>query len=119
MDYVSEEAANAGKYAARKCLNKGGAQSTDTEITNVVTGNGVRYTVPVTIRSSFAEDEITIRFRVGNVYKDCYVEVYADEERILRRKRPVVAPGEMENVTVKKSSLEGGVKELKVLIAGQ
>lgn len=47
----------------------------------------------------------TVRFRVGDVYKNCYVSVYLNEERIIHKKRPVVAPGEMEEVVLKKEEL--------------
>ena len=61
------------------------------------------------------EDEITVRFRVTNVYKDCFIDVFADEERIIHRKRQIVSPGEMDNVIIKKSMLRD-VKSLKILI---
>ena len=125
VDYVSEEAANAGRCAAKQCIRErtgevaadtaGSGETTDTVA--VLTGNGVRYTVPVCIRPSVMDDEIVVRFRVGNVYKNCYIEVYLDDERIQRRRKQVVAPGEMENITVKKELLDKGAKTLKILIA--
>ncbi len=127
VDYVSEEAGNAGRCAAKQCIReKNGktlvqandiAESSGDDMIQVSVGNGVRYTVPVCIRPSVMDDEITIRFRVGNVYKNCYVEAYLDDERIWRRKKQVVAPGEMESITVKKDLLEKGAKGIKILIA--
>lgn len=67
--------------------------------------DGVRYTVPSRINVERMEDIQTVRFRVGGVYKNCFVSVYLDEERILHRKRPVMAPGEMEDVKLKKEEL--------------
>lgn len=52
-------------------------------------------------------DQLTIRFRVGSVYKKCYVSVYIGEERIIHKKRPVMAPGEMEEIKLEKSRLIG------------
>ena len=114
VDYVSEEASNAGKYAARQCVEE---VSAPLPTVSLQTGNGVRYTVPVIIRPDKMDDEITVRFRVGNVYKNYYLEVYIDDERVIRRKRPVVAPGEMENVVLKKEQLQNSVKTVKILIA--
>ena len=112
VDYVSEEAGNAGAHAAMYCLNGDRAAG---DIINVTTANGVRYTVPSIIRPGMMGDALTIRFRVGNVYKNCYVDVFLDGERIIHRKRPVVAPGEMENVVIKKEMLEGKtIKELNI-----
>ena len=35
--------------------------------------NGVRYTVPSEIRIGHMAEEQLVRFRVGNVYKNCYI----------------------------------------------
>lgn len=37
---------------------------------------GVRYTVPGTINVANMDEQITVRFRVGGVYKNCYVSAY-------------------------------------------
>ena len=52
------------------------------------------------------DDELTVRFRVGGVYKNCYISTYLNDQRIICRKRPVMAPGEMEQVKLQKSVLE-------------
>ena len=72
----------------------------------IVATQGARYTVPKTMNPERMEDAHTVRFRVGDVYQNCYVSVYFDEERVLHRKRPVVAPGEMEQVVLKKEQLQ-------------
>ena len=66
---------------------------------------GVRYTVPGTINVANMDEQITVRFRVGGVYKNCYVSAYFDDERVIHRKRPVVAPGEMEEIKLTKEQL--------------
>jgi hypothetical protein len=106
VDYVSEESALAGKSAAAYCLrNSSGAHTEKEPVICVVTGNGVRYTVPVNIRPELMDETVTIRFRVGNVYKNCYVDAYIGNERVLHRKKQVVSPGEMENVILKKEQV--------------
>ena len=67
---------------------------------------GVRYTVPGTINVDRMDENLTVRFRVGNVYKNCYVSAYFDDERVIHKKRPVVAPGEMEEIRLTKEQLE-------------
>ena len=52
---------------------------------------GVRYTVPGTINVDRMDENLTVRFRVGGVYKNCYISAYFDDERVIHRKRPVVA----------------------------
>ena len=66
---------------------------------------GVRYTVPVTINVDRMDENLTVRFRVGGVYKNCYISAYFDDERVIHRKRPVVAPGEMEEIKLTKEQL--------------
>ena len=111
VDFVSEEAAAAGRNAARYVQEAGSrkAQGTDKEAAGrtveICAVDGVRYTVPSRINTERMEDIQTVRFRVGGVYKNCFVSVYLDEERILHRKRPVMAPGEMEEVKLKREEL--------------
>lgn len=110
VDFVYEEAAAAGKNAAGYILGTAGnaldaAGSTRTEI-RVIPAGGVRYTVPSTVCADRMEDTLKVRFRVGAVYKNCYISVYLGDERVLHRKRPVMAPGEMEEILLKKSRLQ-------------
>ena len=53
------------------------------------------------------DENLTVRFRVGGVYKNCYISAYFDDERVIHRKRPVVAPGEMEQIKLTKEQLLG------------
>ena len=98
VDYVSEEAAAAGEHAAAYIAG-GGAVAGRT--LPVRCENGVRYTVPTTIRPDCAGDTVTLRFRVGGVYKNKKIAVYRGTDCIYSRKRPVLAPGEMETVRLK------------------
>lgn len=102
VDFVSQEADAAGKHAAEYVLH--GKRISGSDIPITVT-EGVRYTVPKTINPTRMDEKHTVRFRVGDVYKNCYISVYLDEERIIHKKRPVVAPGEMEEVVLSKEQL--------------
>lgn len=103
VDFVSEEAASAGKNAAAY-VREGSRSKKDREIVlNPV--EGVRYTVPGTICVNRMDEKLTVRFRVGGVFKNCYVSAYFDEERVIHRKRQVVAPGEMEQIPLTKEML--------------
>lgn len=66
----------------------------------------MRYSVPVFVNPTNAEDNITVRFRVANVFKNKYISVYFDGKRLVHRKKQILAPGEMENVVIKKSDIE-------------
>ena len=102
VDYVSQEAATAGKNAALYIQND---TKTEAKTVEIVPEGGVRYTVPKYIRPTEMEDNLTVRFRVGDVYKNCAIVTYFDEEQISKRKRPVMAPGEMEQVILSKKKL--------------
>ena len=105
VDYVSEEASTAGKNAAEYIKNDGHADESSKEIPIIAT-DGVRYTVPKTLHVSNMADELTVRFRVGGVYKNSYISAYLNDQRIICRKRPIMAPGEMEQVVLQKNVLE-------------
>lgn len=115
VDFVSKEAEAAGKSAAEYILY--GKKEGGTEIPIIAT-NGVRYTVPKTINPERMDKKHVVRFRVGDVYKNCFVSVYLDDEQILHKKRPVMAPGEMEQVELKKEQLEAysGLQQITIKI---
>ena len=103
VDFVSEEAAAAGMNAAKYVKDGERARGGQEIVLKAV--DGVRYTVPCTVHPEQMEDTQIVRFRVGNVYKNCYIGVYFDDERVMHRKRPVMAPGEMEEIKLEKDKL--------------
>lgn len=117
VDFVSEEAGNAGRNAALYINNNGKDKIPEEIKITLSPKNGVRYTVPSEIRTGHMAEEQLVRFRVGNVYKNCYIRAYLDGERIFSRKKQVAAPGEMEQIKLKKeqllSILEGKQKQDK------
>ena len=103
VDYVSEEAKAAGKNAAAYVKHISKKEGT---IIQLVPNDGVRYTVPSTICVVNMSEELIVRFRVGAVYRNAFISVYYDNEHVIHRKRLVMAPGEMEEVKLKKEELE-------------
>ena len=102
VDYVSQEATASGKNAAQYIQN---GTKADAKRVEIAAEGGVRYTVPKYVRPEEMDDNLTVRFRVGDVYKDCAIATYYDNELISKRKRPVMAPGEMEQVILTKKKL--------------
>ena len=103
VDYVSEEAAHAGTNAAHFVQN-GFKEETDEPIKLLAT-DGARYTVPSTVNVKRMDDLLTVRFRVGNVYKNSYMSVYFNDERVMHKKKRIFAPGEMEQFVLQKEKL--------------
>ena len=117
VDYVSEEAAQAGKNAAKYVKNNCSMGEAGKEI-SVIATDGVRYTVPKTIDVNRMNDELIVRFRVGAVYKNSYISAYLNDERIIHRKKQIMAPGEMEEIKLSKKQLEefGNLSNITVKI---
>ena len=101
VDFVSQEAQQAGRRAAR-FLQKGEERGKAIRIT---AGKGVRYTVPAKVDPCRMEEELTVRFRVDNVYRGAAVTVSAGGETLQRRKKLILTPGEMEEVRLHRKEL--------------
>ena len=113
VDYVSEEAALAGASAA--AYVKADGEKETAHIVELAAENGVRYTVPQKIDVENMKDKVTVRFRVADVYKDRFISVYYDDVRISHKKKKVLAPGEMEQIVLKKDSFKE-YPELKKIV---
>lgn len=105
VDFVSEEAEIAGKAAAEYIKNQ---QKSDTFII-IKTDGKIRYTVPQKITK---KKDITVYFRVGNVYKNAKINITKNGELIMSKKKAKLAPGEMESIVIKKDLL-GDAKVLE------
>lgn len=120
VDYVSEEAARAGAHAAAYLRGTCGERDSSRAV-RIRTDGGVRYTIPNFIQTDRLTEETVIRFRVGDVVKNCYTSLYINGERILHKKRRVVAPGEMEELRLPRKAVEeiGTVKEILVALESE
>lgn len=116
VDYVSEEATRAGANAAR-FVKEGGEEKKSGSDIELVATDGVRYTVPSTINVGRMDDRLTVRFRVGAIYKQSFLSVYFDDERVMHQKKKIMAPGEMEQVILQKKKLaDRDIKKITIKI---
>ena len=109
VDYVSEEAARAGRAAAK--FVRGGTPKS-TRVVTLTGRDGVRYTVPQTVRPAAMGESVVVRFRVANPYYGKYLSCYVDGERISHRKKQIMAPGEMESFTLTREALGESAQEV-------
>ena len=96
VDFVSAESENAGKCAAEYVQ---GYKPCHEKITIRCT-NGVRYCVPTVLNKDDVYAAQSFKMRVSNVFKKVELAVLADGVKVFGKKRPVVAPGEMENIVL-------------------
>ena len=111
VDFVSEEAEIAGKSAAQYI--KG--ETEEAVDVNIKTDGKIRYTVPQKITK---DKDITVFFRVADVYKNVKVNVIKNGKKVYSKKKIKVAPGEMESVKLTKDMFAGADElsfELEVL----
>lgn len=103
VDFVSEESEAAGRSAAAYVRDEKPVGSVRN--IRIIPAYGVRYTVPCRIDPVRMDKMLKIRFRVSAVYKNCYVNVCFDNECVMRKKRRIMAPGEMEEICLEKAQL--------------
>lgn len=123
VDYVSEEAGRAGKFAAEYIRQTAGDGAGTASAADGSTGiplipsGGVRYTVPQSIRLSHMEDTLLVRFRVGSVFTDAVLTVTAGDTCLLRQKKKKLAPGEMQQIILKKSAIPANAQSITICVA--
>jgi len=103
VDYVTLESQLAGAGAAAYIQGKADANP---EYVDTRGTNGVRYIVPQRVNRHVSES-VKLYFRVGQVYKNASVQLRAGDRVLAKRKRPRLAPGEMEDLAVKPEQLQG------------
>ncbi|MGE0002950.1 MAG: NAD(P)/FAD-dependent oxidoreductase [Candidatus Izemoplasmatales bacterium] len=112
VDYVSEEAIQAGKSAAKLVLN-GLAKHEEIPI---LSQSGVRYTVPTAVDVANIDRFLTVRFRVDQVYQHAKLMVKFDDEVIVNQTKKIMTPGEMEQVLLPKKWFDAHPKLQTVTI---
>lgn len=139
VDFVSEEAANAGRRAAEYVRETSGessekwmkcgesrkdlpesqaaceewtAKMPENEVSgilDILPGDGVRYTVPSVLHLAQMGETLKIRFRVRKEYKNSCVTVHAGDRQLFRRRKQIFVPGEMEEAVIKREDLNAAL----------
>lgn len=120
VDFVSEETKMAGKCAAAYLMNQEEKEinkkqrEKEKEPLVLNPGKGISYIVPRYIRYEKMPDRLKIRFRVDNIYRDTSLHAYADGKPIAAKRKRIFAPGEMEELLIKKEEIDAHTKEILV-----
>lgn len=139
VDFVSEEAANAGRRAAEYVRETSGessekrmkcgesrkdlpesqaaceewtAKKPENEVSgilDILPGDGVRYTVPSVLHLAQMGETLKIRFRVRKEYKNSCVTVHAGDRQLFRRRKQIFVPGEMEEAVIRREDLNAAL----------
>ena len=139
VDFVSEEAANAGRRAAEYVRETSGESSEKwmkcgesrkdlpesqaaceewtakmpekevSGILDILPGDGVRYTVPSVLHLAQMGETLKIRFRVRKEYKNSCVTVHAGDRQLFRRRKQIFVPGEMEEAVIRREDLNAAL----------
>ena len=139
VDFVSEEAANAGRCAAEYARETSGessekwmkcgesrkdlpesqaaceewtAKKPENEVSgilDILPGDGVRYTVPSVLHLAQMGETLKIRFRVRKEYKNSCVTVHAGDRQLFRRRKQIFVPGEMEEAVIRREDLNAAL----------
>lgn len=114
VDYVTLEAQIAAEGAA-EYIKSGGTD--EKKYAYAVHQEGVRYIVPQKINIA-SEKDFDLYFRVCRIYKNSKLIVKIDGETVISKKKPKLAPGEMETIKLKKDMLsklkEDSIVEISV-----
>ncbi len=101
VDWVSVEAAEAGKFAAEYVRSERGMSSGPIPVTP---GSGVRYTLP---QSVSGERDCILSLRVTAPWRNRCIVVKDGDREIARKKEMRLHPAEMIRIALKKEALSG------------
>ena len=103
VDFVTEEAKNAGKNAAKYIKGKKRLNN----FTEIKNGENISYTVPQKFEIESLDGNLNVFMRVRNVFKNKQIVVKDEEGNVIQSfKKPHVVPAEMERITILKDKLK-------------
>ena len=103
VDFVTEEAKNAGKNAAKYIKGKKRLN----HFTEIKNGENISYTVPQKFEIESLDGNLNVFMRVRNVFKNKQIVVRDEEGNVIQSfKKLHVVPAEMERITILKDKLK-------------
>ena len=97
VDFVSDEAEIAGKYAALTALGKNVKADRDLQVSP---GTGVNTCVPQHLRLSSESEAVRLFMRAARPMRKVKLSVMSGEQEVMKRMLPVVKPSEMISVEI-------------------
>ena len=100
VDFVSEEAEMAGRYAAKYVLEG----KTEHDYAEVLNGKNVSYVCPQKVDKNL-DEHVKLFFRVTNTFKNCTITAKCGDKILVQKKKQIAVPGEMETLMLVKNKL--------------
>ncbi len=116
VDNVSQESAQAGKYAALYAMGKLNARQ---NTVTCVTGRNVRYLCPQTIDANQPDGKVSVFFRVLQPEQNVRLVARCGDDVIYTHKEFRVNPGEMNHVNIETVKLTGDTVTVEVIKEGE
>lgn len=101
-DNATLESYRAGKSAAEYIKGRRISGSS----VAIKNGYGIRYVLPSAIYPDYSENSVLLQFRTDNIYKNCFLCIHSDDREIMRIKKRVLTPGEMESINISSKILK-------------
>jgi thioredoxin reductase len=116
VDNVSHEEMIAGRSAARYIHS--GIDKPEDNIP-IEVGEGVRYVIPQRLTLENIDSPVTLYFRVDRIYPSPELKVYGENQILVKKKKRIMKPGEMETVQINPDMLKEikGKKFIRVSLA--
>ena len=112
VDNVSEESAQAGKFAARYAMGK---LNNPQKSLSCVTGRNGRYLCPQTIDANEPDGKVSVYFRVLQPEQNVRLIARCGDEILYSHKEFRVNPGEMNHVSIETGKLSGDSVTVEVI----
>ena len=114
VDFVSEEAELAGKYAANYVIHG----TREHNYVDVVNGKNISYVCPQKIDKNLGEN-VKLFFRVTNTFKDCVITAKCGDKILVQKKKKIAVPGEMETLMLLKTKIDEVEGDIEVVLEEQ
>jgi pyruvate/2-oxoglutarate dehydrogenase complex dihydrolipoamide dehydrogenase (E3) component len=111
VDFVSEEAARAGRSAARYAA---GELRNESEPVRLAVSGGLSYCVPHAVRFSALPEQLDLFLRVEDVYPKARIVLMHQGSALASFRKNHLTPGEMVKLNVKRDIFKGVAGELQI-----
>ena len=114
VDFVSEEAELAGRYAAKFVLEGNSAKNH----VQIISGKNVSYVCPQRVDKNLGE-HVKLFFRVTNTFKNCTITAKCGDKILAQKKKQIAVPGEMETLMLINTKLAEADETIEVSLEVQ